>query len=395
MKNLIVLADFPPVVGGTTIWYYRVCELLGREGYRIYALGGKGSPPRGVINLNQPPKKSLFARVFFLAYDGLTEALREVSVVMPLARRGLLKLSDAGYMVSFLLMIKRAMRVIPKEGGIVLASHANINSLFAYMLCKRHGKLKFVIREHGGGVLEFCASRPELVSFLLFQADYVNSVSKYIADECVSRGARADRVRVIFSARDIPEIKSPLKKENIVLFCGFLEPRKDPFTYIKAVKEFLARDGNAGKIRFVVIGRGALKARLQEFCRDNNLENSVQFTGELPIAQVWDWIKKSKVLVLPSIREPSGAVLTEAMAYKCYCVAANVGGIPELVTAERGSLFEPGDYKALAGLLHDFFDDEEKHGIKVSAAYEHVRSNYSFDKAAGQLAEIFEKLYST
>lgn len=391
-KNLIVLADFPPFIGGTTIWYYRVCELLSQKGYRIYTLGGKGTPPKGVINLNHPPQKNLLARLLLLVWDAATEVIMERRIAAALIQKRLLKLSDTGHIVSFLLMIKRAMRVIPEEGGIVLASHANINSLFAYMLCKRHGKLKFVIREHGGGVLEFCARRPELVRFLLSQADYINCVSKYIVDECVKKGADAKHIRVIFSARDIPEITNLPEKENIVLFCGFLEPRKDPITYIKAVKEFFAISGIVEKIKFVMIGKGTLKTQLREFCRDNDIEDSVEFTGELPIARAWDWMKKSKVLVLPSIREPSGAVLTEAMAYRCYCIASNAGGIPELVTPERGGLFEPGDYKKLANLIGEYFQKEEQFQKKLDTAYSYVKENYSFEKASARLDEIFEKI---
>ena len=237
VKNLIVLADFPPIVGGTTIWYYRVCELLILKGYRVYALGGKGNPPRGVINLNPHPRKNLLARFFLLAWDAAVEAIKERRILAELIRKGLLEPGDAGHVVSFLLMIKRSMPLIPDEGGSVLASHANINSLFAYMLCQRHGRLKLVIREHGGGVLEFCARRPELVNYLLSKADYINCVSKHIADECVKKGSSSKHTSVIFSARDIPEIKNLPEKENIVLFCGFLEPRKDPLTYIRALKE--------------------------------------------------------------------------------------------------------------------------------------------------------------
>jgi glycosyltransferase involved in cell wall biosynthesis len=390
--NIIVLADFPPKVGGPYIWYYRICELLLKKGYRIFTLGGAGNPPPGVYNLNHKQIGLAFLKPFLLFKDVLIEGMSEYKILIYLIRKGLLRISDFMYIVSFLAMIKRNWSNLPKEEGIVLASHININSLLAYLICRKHGRFKLVIREHGGGILEFAAKRPELVQFLLSKADYVNCVSEYIANECRKKGVPSNRLKVILSARDIPQIDEKVKKENIVLFCGFLEPRKDPMTYLKAVKEFIHLYTSSEKPKFIVIGDGSLKTQMQDFCQENDLEKFVEFTGLLPLEQVWDWMMKSKVLVLSSVREPSGAVLTEAMAYRCYCIASRVGGIPEIVTPERGGLFEPGDYKQLAQLVADFFNKEETYIPKISSAYQYVKENYSFEKAAEQLNEIFEKI---
>jgi len=146
------------------------------------------------------------------------------------------------------------------------------------------------------------------------------------------------------------------------------------------------------KLKFVIIGDGSLKKQMLDYCRKNNFERYVEFTGQLAIEQVWNWMAKSKILVLPSIREPFGAVLTEAMANCCYCIASRVGGIPEIVTPERGSLFEARDYKKLAELIADFFSNEEKYAFKISLAYRYVKENCSIERTSILLDEIFEKL---
>ncbi len=393
MKNIIVLADFPPTIGGPPIWYYRVCELLLKKGYRIFSLGGKGKPPAGTVDLNSnQPALPGWQRGLQLACDVVTEVWDQRKTLMPLFKDKLLHVSDFRYLISFLALIKRAYHLVPNEGGIVLSSHANMNSVFAYLLCKKHRNLKLVIRCHGGGILEFSNRRPKLVRFLLSQADYINCVSSYIADECRKMGAAVDQIQVIFSARDIPAILDNSSKENIVLFCGYLEPRKDPLTFLKAVKEIVLSSELAKTIKFVVIGDGSLKGQIMEFIQKNSLDEIVELTGWLPQEKTWEYLNKSKVLVLPSIREPSGAVLTESMAYCCYSIATNVGGIPEIVNSERGSLFEPGDSRFLAKLIEGFFEDEASFLPKISAGYEYVKNNYSFERAAVQLDEIFKKI---
>jgi glycosyltransferase involved in cell wall biosynthesis len=129
-----------------------------------------------------------------------------------------------------------------------------------------------------------------------------------------------------------------------------------------------------------------------DYCRENNIERHVEFTGQLAVEQVWKWMSKSKVFILPSIREPLGASLVEAMANRCYCIASRIGGIPELVTPERGSLFEAGDYKKLAGLIADFFSNEEKYASQISSAYKFVKENCSIERTSELLNEIFGKL---
>jgi glycosyltransferase involved in cell wall biosynthesis len=219
-------------------------------------------------------------------------------------------------------------------------------------------------------------------------------VSEYIARECRKKGANPKRIKVIYSARDIPEFNSNLLKENAVLFCGFLEPRKDPMTFLKSIKQLSESYPDIENIKFLIIGDGFLKTDMLDFCRNNKLEKHINFTGELPLQNVWDLMNMSKVLVLPSIREPSGAVLTEAMAHRCYCIASKVGGIPELVTDNRGSTFEPGNYKELAELISDYFNNENIYMHKIENAYKYVKENYSFKKAAQQLEEIFKFIVS-
>lgn len=391
-RNIIVLADFPPVIGGTTIWYYRVSELLKEKGYNLYTFGGKGIPPEGVNDVTPGKIKGNISRGLSYGKDLLVGLIKQGSVIGKLLLLGIIVPGDYKRIFSYLVLINRVISKLPKELTVVLSAHANMNSLLAYLLCKRRGNYKLVIREHGGGILEFAEKRPKLVSFLVSNADYINCVSQYIVDECVKKGAAPERIKVILSARDIPEMDFSGAKEDIVMFAGFLEPRKDPMTFIRAIKEVKVTLKMSNKYRFAIIGSGSLREEMQDYCNANGLKESVLFTGALPLQQTWDWMKKSKILVLPSIREPSGAVLTEAMAYRCYSIATRVGGIPEIVTTERGSTFKPGDYKELAKCIADFIDDENAYKERINNAYDYVRENYTFKRAAKQIDDICSQI---
>lgn len=391
MKNIVVLADFPPVIGGTTIWYYRVCELLLKRGYRIGTLGGKGSPPAGVSNLNPPRRGNALLRMWYFLRDACTECVRQRGEIGDLLGRRAIQLKDVPKLISYLVLIRRTIAAIPREEGIVLASHANMNSVLGYLLCRRHGALKLVIRTHGACVLELAQRNPNLVRFVLNKASSVNCVSAYIAGIAVQRGSSPEKTTVIHSARDIPAPDAAIVKQNRVIFCGFLDPRKDPMTFLKAIREVVTAKRLNG-VRYSLIGDGTLKAQVQAYCHEHGLQDIVEMTGALPLKEVWAHMAKSKVLVLPSVREPSGAVLTEAIAHRCYCIASRVGGIPELVTPQHGTLFEPGDYQALADAIEAFFANETAFQSKIEAAHAYVREHYSFERAVSELERSFERI---
>jgi glycosyltransferase involved in cell wall biosynthesis len=273
----------------------------------------------------------------------------------------------------------------------VLCAHANRNSLLGYLLCKRHGALNLIIRCHGACVLEFAERRPALVQFLLSRAHAVNCVSRYIADIAVQRGARSDRTSVILSARDVSQAIDVAQKKNRVLFCANLKKHKDPLTFVRAAETCCAEYPDLRDIEFHLIGDGALRPGIEAYIDAHNLRPKISVRGSLAFQQVWQLMRDSKILVLSSTREPSGAVLTEAMALGCYCIATRVGGVPEIVTPDRGSLFEPGDFRMLARLIADYFRHEETYMSRVAAAYRYVKDTYSFERAANMLEESFNE----
>ena len=69
--------------------------------------------------------------------------------------------------------------------------------------------------------------------------------------------------------------------------------------------------------------------------------------GRVPHGAVPDWIAACDVLCQPSLVEPFGIALLEAMAGERSVVATAVGGPPEFVTREAGVLVDPASVEAI------------------------------------------------
>lgn len=143
----------------------------------------------------------------------------------------------------------------------------------------------------------------------------------------------------------------------LVFGCAaMLRPPKGHRHWLASMPAVLAQFPDS---RFVLAGDGSERAALQQQAEGLGLLPSVTFAGQVPnpalramLSQEWS------VFVLPSLEEPLGVVVVEAMAAGLPIIATRAGGVLDLVQdGETALLVPPGDSAALAAaqvrLAHD------------------------------------------
>jgi glycosyltransferase involved in cell wall biosynthesis len=118
---------------------------------------------------------------------------------------------------------------------------------------------------------------------------------------------------------------------------GGLTERKNPVRLADAFAAF-----GRGSLTFV--GDGPLRERLEG-------RERVRVTGRVPHDAVPTLLAAADVVCAPSLIEPFGQSILEAMAMAKTVVATRVGGPPEFVPPEAGILVDPLDDAALARAL--------------------------------------------
>jgi glycosyltransferase involved in cell wall biosynthesis len=97
--------------------------------------------------------------------------------------------------------------------------------------------------------------------------------------------------------------------------------------------------------------------------------------------------------VMPSIYEPLGIAVIEAMAYRLPCIASTGGALPELVEeGVTGFLIEPGDDEALLAHMRRLAADEALAQRMGEAGFERYESRFTWDAVAGRMIEAVERL---
>ena len=131
------------------------------------------------------------------------------------------------------------------------------------------------------------------------------------------------------------------------VFVGRLSGEKAVDVLLRAFKLFL--DVLPGGV-LELIGDGPDRGALVALTQELGLENSVKFTGVLlgePLRQKY---LAAHALVLPSLSEPWGLVVNEALGFGCPVIVSDrCGCLPELVEAGRtGVVIRAGDIDSLA-----------------------------------------------
>jgi glycosyltransferase involved in cell wall biosynthesis len=176
-----------------------------------------------------------------------------------------------------------------------------------------------------------------MTRFTIRRASAVIAVSDYLRRELETKVPEArGKTEVIDSGVDLERfrVEPPPEGEPAFLCLGSLTERKN----VVRLAEAFARLGG-GTLTFV--GDGPLRGRLEG-------RTGVEIAPSAPHDEIAGWIARSRVVCQPSLVEPFGQAVLEALACGRSVVATRVGGPPEFVPPDAGVLVDPLDVDELA-----------------------------------------------
>jgi glycosyltransferase involved in cell wall biosynthesis len=139
---------------------------------------------------------------------------------------------------------------------------------------------------------------------------------------------------------------------QIILFASKLVERKRCIDLVEAYAK-LSFDGRTEPLPYLlIVGDGELRAGLEAKAKQWNWE-AIRFLGFRNQGDIPRYLDLCDVFVLPSVHEPWGLIVNEAMAAgRAVVVSDEVGCAPDLVKdGENGFVFKAGDINGLAEAL--------------------------------------------
>lgn len=140
-------------------------------------------------------------------------------------------------------------------------------------------------------------------------------------------------------------------------FAARLEHLKGPLQFVEGFR-ITHRAHPSTEIRMA--GDGSQREAIIRTLRRLGLEQKSRLVGTYTThAGRSRFIQDMDVFVLPSLTEGTPNAIVEAMAHAKPVVAAEVGGIPDLITPDVGILVRPGDTEALGAAMTRLASDAE------------------------------------
>lgn len=224
-------------------------------------------------------------------------------------------------------------------------------------------------------------------------ADAVASPSAGFAEQCrPALGRSASRLKVIHNGVDPGEFTAGAQPRDAatLLTIASLDPWKGIDVLLRSIP--LVQQ-HVPEVRLKIAGLGPERAKLESLAANLGLGDCVEFLGYQDRASVRRLLSTCSVFVLPSLSEPFGIVVLEALAAGAPVVATRIGGIPEIVEHQvNGLLVTPDDEQQLAAAIALSISDPELRLRLVRAGSEQARSRFSWSRTGAECEKLFTDL---
>ena len=296
--------------------------------------------------------------------------------------------------------IARVYRLLKSEKYDIVhvhAIHPGVSALLRWSgaLCIYH--------EHGGGLLagerlprliytHLYKSYHRFIAISGFMKDYMESINPEIVDRVVviHNGVQ---VNCIEEAEPVPYSELPSKWQEHSLAVGVvgrLVAQKGIDTFLEVAAVLALRYEH---IVFPIIGDGPLRPELELKAKALGLENSALFMGFRKDAV--RIMKRFDAILFTSTSDAFGLVIAEAMAASVPVVALSKNtAVGEIIQDKmNGMIAFTGSVLELAEKVTAVLECDKFRGQLVENARQKVRGEFSMERNAAQVAELYRGMF--
>jgi len=204
-----------------------------------------------------------------------------------------------------------------------------------------------------------------------------------------------EKVSVIQNGVDFEEIERdtllPSKQKDFsIVFAGRLFPTKGVFYLLNAFKLLRRSFRN---VHLSIFGKGPLKKKIMQFISKSDLGSCVSYLGYIPHKILLTKIKKSDIVVFPSLNEAQSMFMLETMACKKPIIAFDLPFAREIIThLGTGLLATERDINDLARKIEMLISDEKLRRRLGQDAYNYVKKNHNWDIQVEKYLKVYERV---
>jgi len=253
--------------------------------------------------------------------------------------------------------------------------------------------------------------RGRILKFLLYKvimpnADHIFVQSDRMKDDVADRGIAKDKLtpvpmgvalsRVPYTIED-PINSSSRESSKMVVYLGALNRVRRIDFLIRAFGEVVSRVAGA-KLYLVGAATEPIEENeLKELAIELGIKDSIIFTGFLPMAEAWAYVRQADVAVspfypTPILRSTSPTKLVEYMAMGKPVVVNDHPDQKKVITESGGGICVPYDEHAFATAIVELLNDPEQARIMGTRGRLYIEQHRSYTVLATQLEQRYREL---
>jgi phosphatidylinositol alpha-1,6-mannosyltransferase len=368
MKSLLITFDFPPIVSGISTVFYHIWKYLPTD--KCLTLAPR---VKGCFEFDRKNKIKVFRRYFPLGNNILKKFLRTF------------------------LLYAHTFQIVRKEKINLLVCGQPMISGFIGLIFKKQYKIPYHVWVYGGEIIKFEGNKLllRILRSILDNADKIITNSSYTTARFLGFGVEDEKLIKVSPAVDInsfrPDIdvnyltkQYKLKNKKVIMTVGRLVSRKGNDMVIRSLKKVIEKIPD---IRYVIIGEGPEKRRLQSLAHELKLEDYIVFTGFVSDEDLPKYYNLCDLYVLPNREtddfdtiEGFGITFIEAGACGKPVIGGKSGGAFESVlNGVTGVLIDSQDTEMLASKIIEILSDKKLAEKLGTQGRERVLEEFSWE----------------
>lgn len=239
---------------------------------------------------------------------------------------------------------------------------------------------------------------PRFYDRLFEQGDLFLSVSEDLQRSLLGAGCPSDRLKVLREGveivldRDLPTVNQKEGEPTHILSVCRLVEKKGLSIALEALAQVAA---SGWDFRYSIAGDGPLRQPLAEQAKRLEIDSRVHFLGWQDQRQVQQLLRKTHLVLSPSVtpadgdREGVPNTIKEAMVFKRPVVATYHGGVPEVIQdGVSGRLVQEYDIEGLASALIGLMASPGSWKAMGEAGRRQIKTMFDVDRINDHLAKL-------
>lgn len=202
---------------------------------------------------------------------------------------------------------------------------------------------------------------------------------KYSVTATESQSTKNDLVRYGFKnvhtfriGMELAPVKSlkEKKRSNLILSLGSIRPMKRTLDAVKAFE--VARDGNS-ELHMIIAGdtSGHYAEKVITYIKHSRHSNAIEVLGRIPTSQKLELMRQADIIVVTSIKEGWGLIVTEANSQGTPAIGYDTDGLRDSIQDNITGLLSPdGDFTTMGNRIVELLANQEKYETLQTAAWE-------------------------